>query len=229
MSDVQVSSEITRNSNSSRRRGIFILLPLLFLLSGTYLVSYAGWNYLSQTWLIGKIFFFKPSPGLSEKKFLINKQYMVRPKLGSYLGKILIPSIALEYPLVHGDDAQDLRKGVGHDPGTTLPGEDGNVILSGHRDTVFRNLGNVKIGDMITLETFYGTFSYQASNIRIVDGEDRTVIVSSEKEMLTIYTCYPFNYIGSAPKRYVITADFVNSLEASELKIDEGDQKNESN
>lgn len=91
-----------------------------------------------------------------------------------------------------------------------MPGKGGNCVVSGHRDTTFRKLGKIKVGDIIEFETGYGTFKYKVTKIRIVGADDRTVVVNKNKDMLTIYTCYPFNYIGHAPQRFVVEADRIN-------------------
>ncbi len=215
MSDLNFeSTEIDKKASKGiGRKGIMVIIPLFLLLCGTFIIAFSGWKLFKQTYLVGKVLFNKPSVELSEKKFLINNKLMERPKLGTIIGKISIPSINLDYPMVHGDSDEDLEKGIGHFAGSTLPGENGNVVLDSHRDTHFRNLGKAKIGDTISLETYYGIFDYKISNTRIVNEDDRTVIVASDKEMLTIYTCYPFNYIGHAPQRYVVVADFVGVRE----------------
>jgi sortase A len=207
------SKEKKLHSKSSRKgkRGIHILIPLFLLLCGVCLITFSGWNLFKQIYLNGSLLFNKSNVQLTENKFMINNTMMFRPKLGSTIGEISIPSISLKYPVIHGDDDKELSEGVGHDAGTTLPGEGGNVVIDGHRDTVFRNLEKVKIGDTIIIKTYYGTFTYRASGIRIVNGSDKTVIVRANHEMLTMYTCYPFDYIGFAPNRYVITCDFVGS------------------
>lgn len=213
----------TKNEAPTKiRKGILIGIPLFLLLCGILIILYAGWNLFKQTYLVSSALFNKPAVQLSEKKFLIDNKLMQRPQIGSEMGRLLISSISLDYPVIHGDDDDELSKGVGHYAGSTLPGEGGNVVLDGHRDTVFRNLGKVKIGDVITIKTNYGTYNYKAANIRIVNEDDLTVVVRSDKEMLTIYTCYPFNYIGHAPKRYVLTADYISGDQTKELKVEGG-------
>jgi sortase A len=199
-----------------------LLIPLLLLLSGGLIFFYAGWNLFKETHLVGKLMFSKPLVQLTEKKFIINDIPMYRPKAGSDIGKIIIPSIDLNYPLINGDDDEDLSKGVGHDLGTALPGEKENVVVTGHRDTVFRNLGKVKTGDLITLQTYYGDFKYKVTGTRVVKETDETVIVKAGKEMLTLYTCYPFEYIGNPKERYVVTCDFVEVTGNKELKVEGG-------
>lgn len=200
-----------------RKKGMFIFIPLFLLLAGSFIICYAGWNLFSQTYLLSRIFFVKPDLSISENKFIINDKPMERPKLGSYIGKIIIPSVSVDYPLLHGDSDRDLRKGAGHYAGSTLPGENGNCIISGHNTTVFKDLGGIKIGDIITIQTYYGTFNYKVYETKITYADDRTVITSSDKEMLTVYTCYPFRYIGLTPDRFVVLAEFLYKTDAIEL------------
>lgn len=92
-----------------------------------------------------------------------------------------------------------------------MPGEKDNSVLSGHRDSVFRRLGEVKIGDELIVTTNAGTFTYKVKRIRIVDKDDRTVIVPKPIAPLTVTTCYPFRYVGPAPERYILVAYLSNS------------------
>lgn len=210
-----------KKKNCSKKKNlIFLVIPLLLFISGASILSFAGWRLFKETYISSKTIFSKRAVAVSENKFVINNMTMYRPKLGAVMGKVTIPSISLEYPLIHGDDDSELSKGIGHDPGTTLPGENGNVVITGHRDTVFRNLGKVQEGDLVKLNTYYGNFTYKVSKIRIVDEDDKTVIVRSDKEMLTIYTCYPFEYIGHATKRYVLVCDLVEGSAAKEMTVE---------
>ncbi|KAA6452073.1 class D sortase [Bacillus swezeyi] len=128
---------------------------------------------------------------------------------GEKIGDLVIPKINARLPIYHGTDEDELQKGVGHFAGSVLPGEDDNSVLSGHRDTVFRKLGEVGKGDRLIVEAVYGTFTYKVKKVRIVDADDRTVIVPKPRAMLTVSTCYPFDFIGSAPERYVLVADLI--------------------
>ncbi|SDK03522.1 class D sortase [Sediminibacillus albus] len=129
------------------------------------------------------------------------------PSLGETVGILSIPKINAELPIVEGTDPEELEKGVGHYKGTAYPMENDQIVLSGHRDTVFRRMGEVEVGDIFIVELPYGQFRYQMESSKIVDAEDRSVIVSTApKEVLTITTCYPFSYVGNAPERYIITA-----------------------
>ncbi|CAH0306569.1 hypothetical protein SRABI96_04806 [Peribacillus sp. Bi96] len=132
--------------------------------------------------------------------------YPVRPKTGEEMGELYIPKLKATLPIFHGTNENELEKGVGHFAGSVLPGENDNSVLSGHRDTVFRKLGQVGEGDLLIVRTSAGEFTYKVNKVRIVDEDDRTVIVPKPRATLTVSTCYPFDYIGSAPERYVLVA-----------------------
>ncbi len=139
-----------------------------------------------------------------------NELYPHRPNKGEMMGNLSIPKLEANLPIYHGTDEDELEKGVGHFAGSVLPGERDNSVLSGHRDTVFRKLGDVGKGDLLVVSTEAGTFTYKVRKVRIVDADDRTVIVPTPRPTLTVSTCYPFNYIGDAPERYILVADLVD-------------------
>ncbi|PUB11152.1 sortase A [Paenisporosarcina sp. OV554] len=138
--------------------------------------------------------------------------YAERPKMGEEIGTLYIPKLESELPIFHGTNEDELEKGVGHFEDSVLPGEKDNSILSGHRDTVFRNLGKVGKGDELQVTTAAGTFTYKVMKVRIVDEDDRTVIVPKPRAVLTVSTCYPFDFIGAAPERYILEAYLVSSV-----------------
>ncbi|WP_419881750.1 class D sortase [Peribacillus sp. B-H-3] len=150
----------------------------------------------------------KPSaaPAASVKQDAPPELYPVRPKQGEEMGTLYIPKLKASLPIYHGTDEDELKKGVGHYAKSVLPGENDNSVLSGHRDTVFRRLGEVGVGDLLTVKTSAGKFTYKVRKVRIVDKNDRTVIVPKPRATLTVSTCYPFSYIGSAPQRYILIA-----------------------
>lgn len=135
--------------------------------------------------------------------------YSVRPEQGEMIGSLTIPKLNANLPIYHGTDEDELEKGVGHFAGSVLPGEKDNSVLSGHRDTVFRQLGNVGKGDLLVVTTNAGKFTYKIRKTRIVDANDRTVIVPKPRTTLTVTTCYPFDFIGDAPERYILIADLI--------------------
>lgn len=126
---------------------------------------------------------------------------------GEVIGILEIPRLKAELPIIEGTDEEELEKGVGHYATTMLPGQSDQILLSGHRDTVFRRLGELEIGDVFHVIMPYGEYTYEISHTQIVDADDTTIIKSTAPiETLVVSTCYPFSYIGNAPDRYIITA-----------------------
>lgn len=137
--------------------------------------------------------------------------YPERPEKGENIGELIIPKLEARLPIYHGTAEEELEKGVGHFAGSVLPGEKDNSVLSGHRDTVFRKLGEVGKGDLLVVKTTAGEFTYKVKKVRIVDKDDRTVIVPKPRATLTVSTCYPFDFIGASPERYILVADLISS------------------
>lgn len=130
------------------------------------------------------------------------------PQIGDTIGILAIPRIKAELAIVEGTDPDDLAKGVGHYKGSSLPSQNGQIVLSGHRDTVFRHLGELKVGDQLIVQVSNGSFTYKITHTKIVDSKDTSIItLQKDHEELILTTCYPFRYIGNAPKRYIIYAD----------------------
>jgi sortase A len=125
---------------------------------------------------------------------------------GGVIGEIQVPRLHLKAIVVQGSSNTILRRAVGHIPETALPGEQGNVALAGHRDTFFRPLRNIRLGDAITLKTPDGAFQYVVESTAVVAAREVGVLTSSDGRTLTLITCFPFNYIGSAPNRFVVRA-----------------------
>jgi sortase A len=148
-----------------------------------------------------------PSLELASTKIL----YPEYPVEGENIGSLTIPTLKRKLPIIQGTGAKELKKGVGHFAQSVLPGEVDNCVLSGHRDTVFSQLDNIKIGDQLIIETSAGTFKYEVKGTRIVHADDKTVIVSTDHAVLTLTTCYPFYALGNAPDRYIVSADLVDS------------------
>ena len=122
------------------------------------------------------------------------------------IGRIEIPRLLVSAVVVEGVDKITLRRAVGHIPGTALPGEPGNVGLAGHRDTFFRPLQEVRVKDQIQLATLRGNFDYEVESLRVVTPEDVGVLAASGENVLTLVTCYPFYFVGPAPKRWIVRA-----------------------
>jgi LPXTG-site transpeptidase (sortase) family protein len=137
------------------------------------------------------------------------------PAPGSRLGRIEIPSLNMKIMIQEGTDYRTLQRGIGHITGTASLGQSGNVGLAGHRDTFFRDLRNIHKGDEITLVTLTGDTHYRVDQISIVGPRDSGVLRDSGENVLTLVTCYPFYYVGNAPKRFIVRAIQINSSSES--------------
>lgn len=131
------------------------------------------------------------------------------PRDGAVVGRLAVPRLGVSVMVVEGVDAGDLNHAAGHIPGTALPGQPGNVAIAAHRDTFFRPLRNVKANDTIRVETLRGTYWYRVVSTKIVDPGDVQVLDASGGNSLTLVTCYPFYYIGAAPRRFIVRAQLV--------------------
>jgi sortase A len=132
------------------------------------------------------------------------------PKLDAPLAVLRIPKIGLEAPLFNGTDDLTLDHGLGRILGTVKVGEPGNLGIAGHRDGLFRGLKDLELGDVVELNRPGQLDRYVVSTIRIVNPDDVSVLASTPTQTLTLVTCYPFYYIGSAPRRYIVTASIQN-------------------
>lgn len=125
---------------------------------------------------------------------------------GGVIGEIEIPRLGLRAIVAQGDSNAVLQRAVGHLMGTALPGEPGNVVLAGHRDTFFRPLKRARAGDAITLKTGTGDFEYLVEWTAVVRPTDLEVIEPTNQRSLTLITCFPFSFVGPAPDRFIVRA-----------------------
>ncbi|QQZ10559.1 class D sortase [Heyndrickxia vini] len=184
------------------KKRVYYVCSIVVIAAGLIMISINGYKLLK--------------PEASEKKFDAHKKtnqlktdeplYKRAPVKGEIIGQLIIPKINADLPIYEGADEDELEKGVGHFAQSVLPGENDNSVLSGHRDTVFRKLGQMQKNDIVIVKTSAGQFKYKIRKTRIVDADDRTVIVPKPRATLTVTTCYPFNFIGDAPQRFIIEA-----------------------
>lgn len=185
------------------------ILSILFITIGLGLLSYGGY----QLWETH----FNESKRLEEAQSFVSNELVTEIdenisdhydfEIGETIGTLYIPRLEREIPIVEGTDEEELKHGVGHYSDTGYPGENRQILLSGHRDTVFRNFGELEHGDEFHVKMANGLFIYEFIDHEIVSADDTTVIdLNREDEYLTVSTCYPFSYIGSAPDRFVIYA-----------------------
>jgi sortase A len=129
--------------------------------------------------------------------------------IGSWVARLEAPAVGLSATVLEGSDDRTLARAAGHIEHTALPGEHGNIGIAGHRDTTFRPLGRLKIGDALVLTTAGRTFEYRVAQTMIVRPEDVYVLDPTTRPTLTLVTCYPFTFIGPAPKRFIVRAEEV--------------------
>jgi sortase A len=129
---------------------------------------------------------------------------------GEPIGILEIVRIGLSGVVVEGDDEGVLDRAIGHLPDTPLPWQSGNSAIAAHRDALFRPLRNVRSGDLVRLKTPYGDFDYRVRETLIVAPEDLWVLDPTATTMLTLISCYPFDYIGSAPERFIVRAERIS-------------------
>ena len=144
------------------------------------------------------------------KKTKITKDRVIKnyPEYGTKYARIKIPKIDVDLPVYFGDTLEVLKKGVGHSSGSYFPGEGGSIIYMGHNSKkVFRRFSELQIGNKITVEATYGTYNYKIYDMKLIKETDLDQLpIQKEKEILMVYTCYPFNNIGYATQRYVVYA-----------------------
>ena len=128
------------------------------------------------------------------------------PRLGEAIAKLMIPRLDAEYYVVEGDGSQQLLRGPGHLPGSVMPGGNGNCVIAAHRDTHFRVLKDIRDGDEILLQTRSGEYTYRVRGTRIVLPSNTKSLRPTSDAELHLVTCYPFYYLGPAPKRFVVEA-----------------------
>ncbi|WP_377890990.1 class D sortase [Alkalihalobacillus sp. R86527] len=193
---------------------------LLLLFTGFLIVLWSGYSFLNQS----KAVTHHPQevqeshPGwdssMKEKTIAVEDSNETKTfEYGEKAAMLSIPRIGNTYSVYYGTDEDSLKKGVGlhESKWTVTPNKDGHVVLSGHRDTVFHNLDQVEEGDHLYVD-FEGTvYDYQVRKIWITDEDDRSVIVKKDEPTLTLTTCYPFDYIGFAPERYIIQSELVST------------------
>jgi sortase A len=137
--------------------------------------------------------------------------------LGSAIAELSIPRVHLSAVVLHGSDPQTLRRGPGHLEHTALPGQPGNVVIAGHRDSFFRPLQHIRLGDDIFVDTPRARLHYRVTALRVVTPREISVLEPTDSEVLTLITCYPFWVLGDAPDRFVVRALRVTAASATPI------------
>jgi sortase A len=205
---VNLASE--QNHSSARRQTLLRWTQRFLFITGILLLGYVGFTLLEA-----RLY------QVSAKRSLENQIQMekeknethTRPvinkfaaKTGEVLGRMDIPRLGMSVAVLQGTSSRILRLGIGHIAGTPLPGEDGNIGIAGHRDTFFRGLKDIRKNDEIQLQAASGLSRYEVDWAKVVANDDQSVLAPSTESALTLVTCYPFYFVGPAPKRFVVRA-----------------------
>ncbi len=153
----------------------------------------------------------KPDFSLWSAKRIHEYQESLAAHFAPALALLRIPKIDLEVPILEGTDDLSLNRAVGHIAGTPKPGENGNVGIAGHRDGFFRGLKDISMGDTIEIVAPDSVKKYVIDEITVVNPTDVSVLAPRTQPSVTLVTCYPFYFIGSAPQRYIVRASLVGS------------------
>ncbi|WP_240628501.1 class D sortase [Bacillus salacetis] len=183
-------------------------ISILMLTAGIGLIGYAGYHIFKQKT--------EQDNALQEAKAQVvsNEEPETKEEISTYsfekgdvVGILQIPALNRELPIIEGTDEDELEKGVGHYSSTKLPNQQDRIFLAGHRDTVFKQMGDLQEGDQLKVEMSNGTFTYEIYEMFVVKEDDMSVVLStSPDEILTLSTCYPFEYLSSTVERYIINA-----------------------
>jgi len=190
------------------------VLSLLLLTGGSCLLYLGAREYFDSRagQLEAAREFERPVPDSSDARAAAQTTSLRTVQRGETLAKLKIPRLNTELYVVEGDGARELRRGPGHLEGTAAPGETGNCVIAGHRDTHFRVLKDIKEGDDILLTTDAGQFLYRVRHTQIVTPDNTAALQPTSTAQLNLITCYPFYYVGSAPKRFIVEAQLAGSV-----------------
>lgn len=214
-------------SNISKRIAAYIVIPLLFIILGFLVLFISCKPVVGMIKSYGNMIITKGAPGYGNEfnpelsKLEMNKQSKFNanqiqvPALETHYANIYCERVELEAPVYYGDSDTVLSYGVGQYTASGLPGEGKPILIGGHDATYFERLEDIKIGDVVTIETNYGQFEYKVATTRIADAlEADAYDLSQPKEQLILYTCYPFNQLlGDSSERFFVYCDGISDSE----------------
>jgi sortase A len=177
----------------------------VLMVAGVMTLGYCGAS-LADTW-------FSQHRGESKLERHTETVSVDRIDKGDAIGRIEISRLGISAVIMEGSDETVLRRGVGHIPGTAFPGRSGNVGLAAHRDSFFRGLRNVRRNDDVILRTPRGEYRYRVVSTKKVAPKAVEVLRPTEEETVTLVTCFPFDFIGSAPERFIVHAVRIGAVE----------------
>jgi sortase A len=203
-----------RTSASTRTHSILRWSRNAFLVVGVLILGYCGFVLIdAKVYQASETRRFQEqikdfNPAIASESRI--QEVSIHPSTGKTLGEIELTRVGVTAMILEGTDDRTLRRAVGHIPGTPLPGQPGNVAIAGHRDTFFRALRNVREDDEITLMTLEGSYRYRVDSIKVVGPNDTEVLDNSGDDILTLVTCYPFYFVGPAPRRFIVRAQRIS-------------------
>lgn len=196
---------IIRNVSPARSQKLLRCTQRLLFITGILLLGYVGFMLLEA-----RLFQVSAKRSLENQIQLEKERPQTQPqppvRKGDVLARMDIPRLGISLAVLQGTTSRILRLGAGHIEGTPLPGEPGNIGIAGHRDTFFRGLKDIRQNDEIQMQTATGLAHYQVEWARVVAPDDVSVLAPSSESTLTLVTCYPFYFVGPAPKRFVVRA-----------------------
>jgi sortase A len=193
---------------STLSQGFFRWSQRLLFIAGILALGYVGFTLLDA-----RLYEVSAKRSLQSQIQLEKMPHEILPrpmvKTGDILGRLDIPRLGLSVIVLEGTSSRVLRLGTGHVEGTPLPGEAGNSGIAGHRDTFFRGLKDIQTNDDIQFQTSAGLFHYQVDWLEVVSPDDVSTLAPTTESSLTLVTCYPFYFVGPAPKRFVVRAHMI--------------------
>jgi len=194
------------------------LLGLFLILIGALALTWVGLQYASAAW-----FDRETRAALEHLRQAPKSEPTPTPDtmaVGEPIGTLEIVRVGLSGVVVEGDSDAVLDRAIGHLPDTPLPWKDGNSALAAHRDTIFRPLKGVRLGDVLRLKTPHGDFDYRVTDTLIVKPNEVWVLDPTPVTTLTLISCWPFNYIGNAPERFIVRAERIPTVRSVRLQPD---------
>ena len=190
---------------------IDLIVAFLFVIATLVLVKIAFGQSIDTAIMLMNTVAIDTKKDVQVDTVLENSSLKNYPEYGTKYATIEIPKINVKQDVYFGSSLEVLKKGVGHDSGSYFPGEGGSIIYMGHNSkNVFRRFSELQKGDEIIVETTYGTFKYRIYDMQLVNETEKDKLpIQRDKEILMVYTCYPFNNIGYATQRYVVYAELV--------------------
>jgi sortase A len=193
-------------------------LGLILMLVGTCALSWVAFQYVAAAW-----FDREAREALEHLRQVPEASTMPKPEVisaGEPIGTLEITRVGLSGVVVEGDSDAVLDRAIGHLPDTPLPWKDGNSALAAHRDTIFRPLKGVRLGDVLRLKTPHGDYDYRVTETLIVKPDEVWVLDPTPVATLTLISCWPFNYIGHAPERFIVRAERIPTVRSVRTQPD---------